>query len=370
MTNSRTLRSILDPESLDPGLRTLVAAIENRPDLPERLARMAIAFRGKGQGRDARALAEAARRLSPDDLQIQALTDWSIRKQAPLWHFPLVHDEIRNQAYADALHHFVKPGMTVFEIGTGTGLLAMLAARAGAAHVYTCETQPAVAEAAREIIARNGLGERITVIAKNATELRIGSDMPERADLFVAEIVDNSLLGEGVLPLTEYARAELLKPDAILLPRAISAIGMLVSGDDYRQNYRMDDVMGFDLTPFNRFAPSVVATGPGGGRPDPLSQARELLTLDLTIHQPAMKAPQTRMLTADREGVADGILRWHRLDFGAGIQFENCPPSLSAWHPQLHLFRTPRQVKSADKVSLSIFHDRERLYIEPTVETE
>ena len=113
----------------------------------------------------------------------------------------------------------------MFEIGTGTGLLAMLAARAGARHFYTCEAEQPVAEAARDIISRNGLSERITVIAKSAEKIRLVEDLPERADLFVAEIVDNSLLGERVLPLTELARARLLKPGAVLLPRAIAAMG-------------------------------------------------------------------------------------------------------------------------------------------------
>jgi len=359
------LRAILDLTTLGPGARRLVEAIEGRPDLPRRLAEMALVLRGRGAGRDARALADAARRLAPDDPRLHELTEWSIRHQVPRWHFPLVHDAARNRAYADALNHFVEPGMTVFEIGTGTGLLAMLAARAGAAHVYTCESQPAVAAVAREIIARNGLAERITVLARNATELRLGEDLPARADLFVAEIVDNSLLGEGVLPLTEFARAELLTPDAILLPRAVGAAGMLVSGDGYRQRYRMEEVMGFDLTPFNRFAPASVPVAGGGGSPDPLSAPGDLLTLDLTRDQPTLEAPRVVTLTPHRAGVADGLLRWHRLDFGAGIRFENRPPAPSAWSPQLHLFRTPLEVAAGEPVDLAIHHDRQRLLIHP-----
>jgi hypothetical protein len=43
--------------------------------------------------------------------------------------------------------------------------------------------------------------------------MQLGEDIPERADIFVAEIVDNGLLTEFVLPLTEPARRKFLKPE-------------------------------------------------------------------------------------------------------------------------------------------------------------
>lgn len=352
----------LDMDTLEPGLRKMVRAIENKPDLPERLARMALAFRKHHDRNDSCKLALAARSMRPNDELIRVLTDWVIRRHAPQWHFPLVHDELRNQAYSDALQHFVEPGMVVFEIGTGTGLLAMLAARAGAGHVYTCETEPPVAEAARDIIARNGLAERITVIQKNATEIRLGKDLPERADLFVAEIVDNHILAESVLALTEFARAHLLKPGAKLLPHSVSAMGMLVAGE--WRKYRMDKVMGFDLSPFNRFSPSMSNAGAGGGQIDALSDVHKLLELDLMQDQPKMTEARNITITTNKPGVMDGMLRWHKLDFGDGIFFENRPPQISAWYPQLHLFQEPRTVKKGEKMRIEIFHDRERIVIQ------
>jgi hypothetical protein len=116
--------------------------------------------------KDALILAKAAHALAPDDYKIRMMTDWLNQHEAPLWHFGIIHDQERNKAYEKALNHFVKPGMTVFEIGTE--ILAMLAVRAGAEHVYTCERRADVAEAAKAIIERNGMSDRITVIAKDA----------------------------------------------------------------------------------------------------------------------------------------------------------------------------------------------------------
>lgn len=354
----------LDTGALTPGVRALVEAIAATDDLPERLANMALVIRGRGLRNDARVLALAARSLAPADFRIRVLTDWLERREAPLWHFGIVHDRPRNEAYARALEHFVKPGMTVFEIGTGTGILAMLAARAGARHVYTCERRVDVAAAASAIIERNGLADRITVIAKDAELVELGVDLPERADLFVAEIVDDTLLGELVLPLTELARARFLKPEAILLPHTVSAIGCLVSGHGQHERYRMNEVMGFDLTPFNRFSPLEIGMPHGGGDIEPLSEPLELATFDLARDA----APQGRRnipLLATSDGVAEGIMRWLRLDFGAGIVFENRPPQHSAWAPLLHVLPQPKAVRAGQTIPMEVTHTRDRLFLIP-----
>lgn len=359
------LGRVLDADALSPGARTLVEAVWTKNDLPERLAHMALLFRSRKLRNDARLLALAARSLAPQDFRIRVLTDWLERYEAPLWHFGIVHDHLRNEAYARALDHYVKPGMTVFEIGTGTGILAMLAARAGAQHVYTCERRADVAEAARAIIERNGFSDRITVIAKDAEDVELGVDLPARADLFVAEIVDNSLLGEMVLPLTELARERFLKPDAILLPRTVSAVGCLVSGHGQHERYRMQEIMGFDLSPFNRFSPIEIGMPQGGGDVEPLSEPLELISFDLHRDAPGQGCGEVEMVVA-KDGIAEGIMRWLRLEFGAGIVFENKPPQASAWWPLLHILPRPFQVRVGQRVPLEINHTRDRVFLIPS----
>ena len=345
-------------------LRAFVAPLLGRSDLGERLARMALIFPKRFKREDREQLACLAREAAPGNYRVRLLTQWIDRRQAPLWHFSIIDDGARNQVYAKALEYHVKPGMTVFEIGTGTGILAMLAARAGAGHVYTCERRPEVAEAAREIIAANGFADRVTVIAKSADDLVLGEDMPERADLFVAEIVDNSLLGEMVIPLTELARQRFLKPDAILLPHTVSAIGYLVAAGGHGYRWRMTEALGFDLSAFNRFAPMEVNAGETGGDVDPLGPPTELLRVDLRQDQ----SPELSLdleLAADRDGLAEGVMRWLHLDFGGGITFENSPPTASAWFPQIHVLPEARQVKAGERLDFELYRSRERLMLFP-----
>ncbi len=367
MTTDRALlEQAVQAANLEPATQTFVEAVLDRADLPRRLAKMSLVFRQRKQRPEAEKLARLARQLAAgDDYPVWVLTDWLERRQAPLWHFGIVHDERRNAAYAEALRHFVTPDTTVFEIGTGTGILAMLAARAGAKHVYTCERREDVAAAAREIIARNGFAERITVIAKDAHQVRVGTDLPERCNLFVAEIVDNSLLGEQVLPLTQLARERFLTADAGLLPRSVAAIGYAVTGQGQAHKYRMGQISGFDMTPFNRFTPIEINAGKGGGELHPLTAPTELARFDLdaAIRQ---EGEFKVNLIATRAGEAQAICRWLRLDFGAGILFENNPPHRSCWDPQLHILPQPPLLDVGDPLALTLQHDQDALYLWPT----
>ncbi len=117
----------------------------------------------------------------------------------PVWHFAMMNDAPRNQAYATAIEALV-PGRRVLEIGTGAGLLAMIAARANAASVMTCEQVPLVADAARDVIERNGLSNEIRVIAKTSLMIDAERDLDGKADLLVTEIFSSDLLAERVLP--------------------------------------------------------------------------------------------------------------------------------------------------------------------------
>lgn len=361
----KNLTTVLDLDKLSTPARSFIEALEGHPDLPMRLAKMALVLKLKEQKSDAKAIASAARKLAPNDFPIRVLTDWLNRNQAPLWHFGIIHDDIRNQTYARALRHFIKPGMIVYEIGTGTGILAMLAAQAGARHVYTCEIRKDVAEVARNIIEHNGFTDRITVINKDALTVRLGDDIPERADLYVAEIVDNTLLGEQVLPLTECARERILKPNAILLPHTVSARGCLISGRGHNKHYRMGTVMGFDLSPFNRFTPVELNGGKGGGEFDRLSKDFELASFDLTKNAPH-EARKRINITASKAGNAEAIMRWLHLDFGGGITFENRPPQKSSWDPHIHIFPTATNVSVGDTLEFDLFHNRDRLFLWPS----
>lgn len=126
----------------------------------------------------------------------------------------MIRDRGRMDAYATALRAAVTPGATVVDIGTGTGIMAFLACKYGAATVWAIEPADVI-ETARAIAHANGLGDRVRFVQKRSTSLTL----PEPADVVVSDL-------RGVLPLFQHhvpsivdARRRLLKPGGTLIPR-------------------------------------------------------------------------------------------------------------------------------------------------------
>jgi Tfp pilus assembly protein PilF len=79
----------------------------------------------------------------------------------PGWHIPMMNDKERNNAYAEAIKLAINDGAFVLDIGTGSGLLSMMAASSGAGKVITCETSKTIADVAKQIISCNGFEEKL-----------------------------------------------------------------------------------------------------------------------------------------------------------------------------------------------------------------
>jgi type II protein arginine methyltransferase len=356
---------MLDLSKFPEDIANMIRAIEAKPDFPERLARLALLLkRGKKLSYLAPELALQARSLAPEDPRVRYLTYHAVRKSAPGWHFSIVQDTLRNAIYARALNRFVRPGMLVLEIGAGTGLLAMLAAKAGAAQVITCEKEPLVAERAQAIIACNGLADRVTVVPKDLMALAVGDGLPRRADLLVAEIVDNYLLGESALSLYNHACKHLLTPEARVLPATIAARGMLVGGLETKA-FRMGEVLGFDLSPFNTLSPPTVTNGDGGGLFEAYSDPVEIFSFDLSALRHPDREHRKLEIAATRSGLAQGFMQWNWMDFGGGITFENRPPLKSCWWPIIHTFPEALAVNQGDCIRLHAEHDQANILIWP-----
>jgi ATP-dependent protease HslVU (ClpYQ) peptidase subunit len=146
---------------------------------------------------------------------------------APGIHIEMLNDRRRTSSFLSGIAEVVRPGDVVVDIGTGTGVLAMAAARAGAEHVFAIETS-AIGEVAQEIFEANGLADRITLLRGWSTRL----SLPERADVLISEIIGNEPLAEQVLETTTDARKRLLKPDARLVPVKVQIFGLPVSIPD------------------------------------------------------------------------------------------------------------------------------------------
>ncbi|GAV78546.1 hypothetical protein CFOL_v3_22012 [Cephalotus follicularis] len=151
----------------------------------------------------------------------------------------MLNDSRRNAAYRQAIDKTITKPCHVLDIGAGTGLLSMMAARAmgccdsNACHdtkkmVTACESYLPMVKLMRKVLHCNGMGRYISVINKRSDELKVGVDIPSRADVLVSEILDSELLGEGLIPTLQHAHDRLLVENPLTVPYRATTYGQLV----------------------------------------------------------------------------------------------------------------------------------------------
>lgn len=344
--------------------RMIEVLLERSQGNPAALHRVAQLLANDGE--DARAVSIATSLIAPDagaSPEIVERARLLIARSVPKWHFGLVTDAVRNHAYEAALRRAIRPGMRVLEIGTGTGILAMMAARAGAAKVFTCEMNAAVAAAATEIIARNGYADRVQVIAKHSDAIDAEADLGGRCDLLVSEIVSNDVLGEYVLAAHESAVARLLVPGAPVIPaRAMARVAL--AEWPAAPLRRMAMVDGFDLSPFNRLAPREHHIKRGDAGFAVRSDRKDLFDFDLgtAVHRDGDRASVDVTASGGR---VDGIVQWLALKMDDVGAYEAAPEAElpCAWAVRFLPLDAPIETVPGQRLRISGAHDRSTLTI-------
>ena len=132
---------------------------------------------------------------------------------------------------------------TVLDIGSGTGLLSLIAASANPdVKIYSCEIFNNLSCTAEETVKCNGYGNQIMVINEDLLKLRL----PEKVDWVICEVFDNGLIGEGVLRFARYAKENLMKESARILPQGAVVKAMLIE-------HRTPDIQGINMSLTNPY---------------------------------------------------------------------------------------------------------------------
>ena len=135
----------------------------------------------------------------------------------------MICDRVRTEAFRRAIGTAVRPGDVVLDVGAGTGILSLFAAKAGAARVYAVE-RTTVAVLARELAAANGVAEIVKVIHGDVMDI----ELPERVDVIVSEWLGGFGIDEGMLVPVIAARDRWLKPGGVMIPSSVTAWAALV----------------------------------------------------------------------------------------------------------------------------------------------
>jgi len=331
---------------------------------PGRLITLGCAMMASGRGEKAVALVEAALARHPDDPLLRRAAESILTHKVPTFHRDMLADQRRNRAYRLAIEKAAPAGKSVLDIGAGSGLLAMMAARAGAARVYACEADRALAATARAIVAANGFGDRIEVIARHSSALDARDDLDGGVDLIIAEVFANDLIGEGALPALGHAMAALARPGARIIP-AGAAIRIALAHYRGRGASSVGTAEGFDVGPFARHAPRVVNVAPDNERLALRSAPRDLFRFDF---QNDRDFAESRLCVwAEAEGgPVNGVAQWLRVELDAEIAYENAPGGGgSHWAVLFHPFDEEIAPPPGSRIAIQGWHDERRLLLAP-----
>ena len=127
-----------------------------------------------------------------------------------------LYDVRRVELFQRAIQETVRPGDIVVDAGSGTGLLGMLAAKAGAKKVYCVEINNEFVPVIEEHARRNGFADRIEAICADATTVAL----PEHVDVIISEVISAGFFYEPHLQILDNLR-KYLKPKGSIIPLAM-----------------------------------------------------------------------------------------------------------------------------------------------------
>jgi len=263
----------------------------------------------------------------------------------------MVVDRVRMEAYTRALRQTVTPDSVVLDIGTGTGIFALLACRFGARRVYALEPSDII-KVARETALVNGMAQRIEFIQGLSTDVTL----PERADVVVSDL-------RGILPLKQHhipaildVRERLLVPQGVLIPQRDSLWAAVAEAPEVSSQCVSpweDRPCGLDLSAARRIA--VNTWSKVRLQPEQLLVTPQCwATLDYTtVTSPHISA--TLVWTMLRAGTMHGLVVWFDTVLIEGVAFSNAPSAPEAIYGSAFFpLEIPVTVSAGDTASVSL----------------
>ncbi|EFP00766.1 hypothetical protein GCK72_022012 [Caenorhabditis remanei] len=172
-------------------------------------------------------------------------------------HEEMLKDEVRTTTYRNSIYHnqHLFKDKVVMDVGSGTGILSMFAAKAGAKKVFAMEFSN-MALTSRQIIKDNNLDHIIEVIqakVEDVTELPGGY---EKVDIIISEWMGYCLFYESMLNTVLHARDKWLAEGGSLFPDKAKLFICAIEDRQYKDDkiHWWDSVYGFNMTAIKNVA--------------------------------------------------------------------------------------------------------------------
>jgi len=253
------------------------------------------------------------------------------------WHFDMLADRKRNSAYNLGIRKALEkyPNARCVDVGSGSGLLALLCLKHGANETLAIEVVSDLAQVAVKNAAANGYAE--TMHVKNCHSTELGPMAAgDRYQVMVGELLDTGLIGEGVLHSLRHAIRNLLSPSFITVPRSARVVVQLVEGDCILSMR--------GITTSSLRSPSRCENCPGAASPvhlhaQPLidqgllrvlSKPRPVFDFDFSNPPGPAGRAQELYVRSLHQGRVQGVLMWWDCDMGEDVPMMSTRPGWTA----------------------------------------
>lgn len=263
-------------------------------------------------------------------------------------HRTYLADVARLTMYRRAIEQLVKPGMAVLDLGSGTGILGMMAARAGARRVYAVEQGPIIATA--RAVARDNNFDGVIVHVAGSHE---SIELPEPVDVVVADQLGGFGYDAGLFTLHSQALRS-LHSDGTMIPTQIELMISLAEVPDHYAaiDFWRSSPSGFDMSRFRSHAVNL----PCGIH---LNSANLLSMADIVECRATSDAGMISVrarLVAVRSGQAHGLTGMFRASLAPGVTISNVPDAddkINRW--QLFFpFESPVPLAAGETVDVEL----------------
>ena len=273
-------------------------------------------------------------------------------------HEEMIKDKIRTGSYKKAIENnkIIFKDKIVLDIGSGTGILSIFAAKAGAKHVYGIEYAD-IADYAKEIIKQNNLSDKITIIQSKVEEAILPVD---KVDIIISEWMGYFLLYESMLDTLLFARDKWLKKDGYLLPdkAQIYLAGIQDSLYKYNKIDSWDNVYGFNFSVLKNpaLAEPIIDNFPNNNI---ISNSCKIFDIDLyTVKVEDLDFSAGYEIIFNKDDTFNGFVTWFDVEFDKlpnKITLSTSPYEPSThWKQVMFYSKNDIEVKKKEKLKGSI----------------
>lgn len=277
-----------------------------------------------------------------------AVIDTLVADFADPWeHARLLSDAPRN-GVLEALLTRHAPDRVVVEVGCGTGVFSVLAARLGASHVYALEPTD-LWTTARDLVRANGLEDRVTVLPRSVEDVCAAPPLGfAGADLVVSELLNADPFAEGVVEASVAGRS-LLRRGGLLAPGRLEVSVALVDAAAWQDLTAAQDALrcletthGLDLGP--------AAALLGEAAPEPFvspcvrlrSAPQRAFSVDLHTAE-RLPGPAEVVLTPTGPTPVGGVAVWFSAAYADDLHLSNPPDQPGHWGTMVVALPRPLQ---------------------------